>query len=443
VEQAAMLERVGSVWSGGEQATDAMARALQLGRELGLGANQELRTLGKLITLRARWTGSIGRQVDGAERDREYAEVERLLDGDVDDDARVHGLLAMGFRPMSVGYTNASMTDLGTSHGWAQQALALARKLDDPDTISSAVDGISVAAFGDDRMRDVLEYNRERVAILDRLSAGERADSLIVDAWAECILGNLETAERAADAARAGLTAGQASNWVLGATAWRILALGALGRWDEALSEGVRAERAWAESELQAPGYAVSGLLAAHAVSRARGDVVGAAHYRELIERIHARSDPSIRNRRLAAILHDDWGGLSELVDDFRLFTPRLDYLYLVLAHLADHRKPAGLESLDRILEYTDERGLRLISTQALRLRGILNADRADLEAALAQLRDMGAKPYVARVEAELGLMVGDQAMVEEGLDELARLGDLDQSARVAAERKAAAVRAS
>jgi class 3 adenylate cyclase len=440
VEQAAMLERVGTIWSGGEQATDAMARAMQLGRELGLGQSQELRTLGKLITLRARWTGSIGRQVDEAERNREYAEVERLLEGDVDDQARVHGLLALGFRPMSLSYADATPEELETSSLWAQQALELARRLGDPDTLSSAVDAASVAAFGDDRMGEVLELNRERVAILDRLSAGERADSLIVDAWAECIRGNLETAEQAADAARAGLTSGQASSWVLGATAWRILSLGALGRWDEALVEGARAERAWAESEIQAPGYAVAGLLGGHWIARARGDAIGAAHFRELVERIHARSDPSIRNRRLASILRDEWDDMAAIVGEFRKFTPRLDYVYLVLANLADHRRPAALDALDRVLDYAGDRELRLISSQALRLRGILRADKSDLEAALGLFREMAARPFIARAQTELGLVGGDAAMVEAGLDELERLGDVEQAARVAADRKSGLV---
>ena len=40
---------------------------------------------------------------------------------------------------------------------------------------------------------------------------------------------------------------------MLGATSWRIVALHALGRWDEALADLSRAERALQESELTTP----------------------------------------------------------------------------------------------------------------------------------------------------------------------------------------------
>jgi hypothetical protein len=49
----------------------------------------------------------------------------------------------------------------------------------------------------------------------------------------------------------------------------------------------------------------------------------------------------------------------------------------------------------------------------------------------------MGARPYAARVRTELGLLTGDAALVDRGLDELEALGDVEQAKRVAAERRA------
>ena len=49
----------------------------------------------------------------------------------------------------------------------------------------------------------------------------------------------------------------------------------------------------------------------------------------------------------------------------------------------------------------------------------------------------MGARPYVARVRTELGMLSGEASLIDLGMDELEALGDVEQSARVAAERRA------
>src|SRR5262249_28053959 len=157
---------------------------------------------------------------------------------------------------------------------WARQAIELARGLGDPNLISEALDAVSLEPMGDDRMDEVIEIAAARHVFDDRISTEERVDAWIMDAWAETMRGNLTSAERAADRARAGLMAGQASAFVLGATAWRMLDLYALGRWDEVITELGRAERAWAESEVAAPGFATNGFIAALLTARGRGDAV-------------------------------------------------------------------------------------------------------------------------------------------------------------------------
>ena len=46
----------------------------------------------------------------------------------------------------------------------------------------------------------------------------------------------------------------------------------------------------------------------------------------------------------------------------------------------------------------------------------------------------MRARPSVARVEAELGLLRGDSALIGRAIDELEAIGDVEHAARVAAE---------
>jgi hypothetical protein len=242
-----------------------------------------------------------------------------------------------------------------------------------------------------------------------------------------------------AESARAGLATGQAASFVLGATCWRVLALHALGRWDEALVDAARAERAWQESELRAPWFAINGFLAAFTIARGRGDHVGADRWRGLVARIDERSDAEIRTRRLFNYVNDDLPALARtVIGEFRVFAGRLDYVHLSAALLADRRVPVDPGSLDNLIAYTEERGLRLVTSQARRLRGVQLRGREDLEASLAMFEAMGARPFIARVRTELGVLAADASLIDQGMDELEALGDVEQSARVAAERRAA-----
>ena len=138
--------------------------------------------------------------------------------------------------------------------------------------------------------------------------------------------------------------------------------------------------------------------------------------------------------------LTGDLDGLAAgTISQFREYSPRLDYIHLAAAHLADRRHPVDLAALGGLVEHAEARDIRLIGAQARRLRGVLAGDRSDLEVALAQFDAMGARPFAARVRTELGSVAGDQAMFERGLDELEALGDVDQAGRVSAERRAAA----
>ena len=435
-----MYERLGQIWSGGDQGAEAFERAWELGLELGLGPEHELRTLGEALTVRARWTGSISRRLSDTESTRRYGIIRDLLPGAETDLSRLHGQLALGFRQMLNNFNDAEALDEDSV--WASRALETARRLGQPDLLSAAYDAAGAVEIGRDEMRRVVALAEERHAFEDRVSTGERADAWIVQTWGQFVLGELAAAEVSAERARAGLVAGQASAFVLGATAWRVLALHALGRWDEALVEAARAERAWHESELKAPWYALNGFLAALTIARGRGDSIGAERWQGVVLGIHERSDEVIRTRRLLSYVSDDLPALvRDVVADFRVFSGRQDYTHLVLALLADRRHPVERALLDDLLEYAGARGLGLITAGALRLRGVLAGSRADLEAALAAFEAMGAIPSVARVRTELGMVVGDAALVDLGLDALERLGDVEQASRVGAERKAAALR--
>ena len=431
--QPELYERLGEIWSGGDQGAEAFEHAWALVRELDLGPEHELRTLGQAMTVRARWTGSIGQRLSTTAEAERYADIERLLAIVETDAARLQGELALAFRQMMRNFSDAKELDRDAS--WAAKAMVTARRIGEPDLLSAAFDAAGAVELGRDRMARVLELAKERHLFEDRVSTAERADAWIVQTWAELLLGQLDAAADSADRARAGLAPGRASSFVLGSTCWRVLALHALGRWDEALAEASRAERAWQESELQAPWYAINGFLAALTIARGRDDAVGADHWGGLVIRIEERSDAEVRTRRLMAYVTDDLDALArDVVVDFRVFAGRLDYVHLSLGLLADRRHPTDEAALGALIEYADERSLLLISAQAHRLRGVLTGDRADLEDALRMFEEMNAGPSAARLRTEVGMVTKDQALIDRGLDELTALGDVEQAARVAAE---------
>ena len=439
--QPELYERLGQIWGGGggDAGAEAFERAWELAKQQRKGPEMELRVLGQAMWMRSRWIGAMARVQSEEEKEHRYAEIERLMELETSDVARFHGELALGFRSSSLEGA-VSEEELSLADVWAAKAVETARKLGQPDLLSAALDGADANALSRDDMARVLEYVEERHAIEDRVSTPERADAWIVHAWAETIRGNLREAEQAAERSRAGLGTGQAASFVLGATSWRIVALHALGRWDEAMSDAARAERALQESELATPWYAFNGFLAAAAVARARADSVTFEYWKSLMLRLTERGDPGPRTQSMLGYLTGDLDDLARgTIHGFRAFSPRLDYVHLAAAHLADRRHPVDADAIGPLIDYAEARGLLLISSQARRLRGIVTGERADLDRALAGFVRMEARPFAARVRTELGGLVGDEALFDRGLDELEALGDVDQAGRVAAERRAAA----
>ena len=432
-----MYERLGQIWGGGggDAAAEAFERAWELAREQGAGPDMELRTLAQAMTVRARWVGAVGRRLDETENAARYKEIERLMGLEVTDVAMLHGQIALGFR---AGAANEPKPDeLLESERWARQAVESARRLGQPDLLSVALDAADANALANDDMAAVLEFVTERHAIEDRVSTTERADAWIVNAWAEAIRGNLGVAEQAAERSRSGFGAGQAPSFVLGATSWRILALHALGRWDEVFQEAIRAERALDESQLTAPWFAFNGFLAILSTARSRGDTVAADHWTNLVLRLTDRVVPDERIGRMLGFVTGDLAALERgAIHDFRYFTPRLDYVHLALAFLADRRFAVSVDAVTAVIDYTEQRGLLLPGSQARRLRGLATGSGEDLEVALAGFEQMGALPYRARAQTELGLLTGDATSIERGLDALETLKDVEHAARVAAERR-------
>ncbi len=176
--RAELSERLGQMWTGGDQGVEAFDQAYELGRELGLGPDQELRALSQSMIIRSRWIGSIAARMDEAEVDRRVVEMQRLIPLATTDRARALGWLGLAFTANLPNRPSAAA--IAESADAAKQALELARRIDDPEMISAALDAMDVVAFSDNRFAEVLAYVRERLALGDRLSTGERLDAWIV-----------------------------------------------------------------------------------------------------------------------------------------------------------------------------------------------------------------------------------------------------------------------
>jgi hypothetical protein len=432
-DHADLYERLGQIWVGNDQGLRAFERALALGQELGLGPDQELRTMAQSMIVVSRWSGSIGPDVTSLVRRLDRIRELVALDG-ISVRSQALGYLALGFG--APGSLRA--WDARPDASALEVALDLARKMDDPELVSAALDAKANIEINDGRIDAAVNVTRERFAMVDRLSLTERLDILNMTAWLEFSRGGLDASERAATLAREGLGPGQASVWTMGASAWRTRALQMLGRWPEALAEASKMERDWVDSEVAVPSYTAHGLFAARAIARAQGDGAGASHWQSLATTMLDRLEGTSRLHRLRAELDDDPAGLHDgVLRNFTDYVGRMDHVEFAASRLADIRFPATQTVLEAIVAYAEPRNIRIVVAAARRALGLLRGDIADLAAALELYRAMGARPFIARAEAEIGTLSGDTALVRSAIGMLEEIGDLEQARRVAGEASA------
>jgi class 3 adenylate cyclase len=427
-----LYETLGTVWVSGDQAVDAFDRAHAIGRQLGLGPDQALRTLAQRLIVASRWVGSVSQSYSDDEIRALISQLGGLISDASDDRAIVFGRLAEAFLPGAM--SDPDPDSMAAAKVSAAKALALAERLDDQDLQSAALDGSTIGPIGDDRPEAGLEFIRRRLA-LTGLVTSERLDGMIMLAWMQMLRGDLAASETAAAAVGEGLTAGQAPVWVLGASGWRIEALWALGRWDDALAEAARSELAWRESQVLAPTFALNGFLAAFSIARARRDPVDAERWRSLAETLIQRGGHGNRAHRMAAFCADDLHALAtNVVAEHRTFYGRLDHVHRSLARLVDRRYPIDESVLTELLAYAAERKLRFVDANVRRGLGVLYGQTSQLREALVAFESMAARPFVARVRAELGRLERDGKLLETGLRELEQIGDLEQLERAVSE---------
>jgi class 3 adenylate cyclase/tetratricopeptide (TPR) repeat protein len=425
---------LGDIFGGGRAAADAYTTAVRLGREQGRSPDFILRALAGHLMVLGRWPASVGAQISQAELDSLADEVRAARRSATDRRTIGYSFVAESFLPFGAltgGVGELSAADLENARAAADEAVAIARELDDATMLSAALDALGGLVMPGDALAG-LAIARQRVAIESRLPLYERMDVYNVLAWMHAFLGDLDEALEAADRMLRDLAPNQAQALALSLSAWKVWALAMLGRWDEVPAAAERSNRLWEDAGRISAGFALNGFMAALEVGRARADDRLADRARAILTEIAEQFPPGHIFRRLAAFAEPDTDALvREVVLGWQSYGARFHLVERVIATCVDRGQSIPLEVLDRLVAEGRERHQRLLLAQVLRARGLQAGAPADLVEAVELLRGFGARPNLARAEVELARLIGDQTLEEAGIAALEELGDLAHLRRI------------
>ncbi|HYM50695.1 MAG TPA: adenylate/guanylate cyclase domain-containing protein [Candidatus Limnocylindrales bacterium] len=422
-----LYERLGDLTEVGELTTEAYRTALRLCREQGRSAEQELRVVAGLLEVQMRWQGSVASRVSEAEMSQLLADGAALAATVEDGRILTRYLAASAFYPFW-RFSAATPEEIAVGEERARQALAMAQALGDWNLQSAALDALGGCAQIRQDWSAGREYARRRLALADRLNMNEVIDVHSVIAWAATLLGDLGEADAITAAALALLQPGQVPAWALHAVVWRVYALNLLGRWDEALRMGQRAQELWVETGRAAAGFALRGFVAALDIARSREDVARIDLYTGIVREITDAFPPD-REVSMRAYIGPDLDALEAAVLR-QLQANARERIERVLNLFLDRDRIPDRSLLEPILELAVTHGYAPLEAQARRGLGLAAHDPNQLGRALTIFERIGAVPYAARVRCEQGRLLGDRQAVDAGLHVLEELGDLGQLAR-------------
>ena len=427
-----LYQRLGVMAESGELSAEAYQMALRLSREQGRSPLQELQILSGLLSIYMRSQGSVPHrpsEAQMADLRRQAAEVAARVD---DERSLAFYYAADAFFPFWVRGTGriAERDEVAAADAAAEKALATARRFDDANLMSMALDALSGTAQILDDWEASRVYARERLTFQERLNMGERVDAHSMVAWSSCLLGDLDEAERVTAEGLSQVQPGQVPAWTMHMVAWRAYALTLLGRWDEALAMGERARQLWLESGRPSAGYALRGFMAAIDIARARQDERLLDIYGTIHDEISAEFPEGTLFRRWIGYGQGNLDAIEDAVSRF-LEGPaiQIERMERGLSFLLDHDRLVARSVADRSLSFGPGK-FPLLEAQANRLLGRIDHDPERLTSALVMFERSKATPYVARVRCERALLTGNREELETGIAALEQLGDQDQVCR-------------
>ena len=424
-DQAQLWGRLGEVLGSGDAAVQALARAWQLGREQGLPPRVTSRFLGRHLMIVLRFGASIGRQPTEQELEELIALGESWLP-DAGKRAAATFEIALGFKSFwlrQVAQRPVTEDDTRKAQDHIQRGLAMAEELGDPQLISAALDALSGISQADDWETSV-ELSNRRLAFADRLSLEERLDALGVLAWGTVLLGRLDEAATAADAAVALLQPGQNLPFVLASSSWSAYVGALRGDWSRTEASLDDLWRRWLDAGRTAAAYALQGVLSGIDWARNRGADTPLERWREVSELIVTSFPPEHPVTAVAALPALDLDGMVDVIRRHERYPDRAHFVEHAIALCADRDHPVPVDVLDDVLDRSRRVGLRVLEAQALRSRGVTRRDPDDLRRALDAFEAMGAGRYGSRARLELGALTGDAELVTLGRGQMEALGE-------------------
>jgi hypothetical protein len=175
----------------------------------------------------------------------------------------------------------------------SEEALHIARELDDAVLISHALDAVANAARTDGRMKELARCTRERLGLLDRLprhdpsAAAEIADLFYMGATAAAAAGELPDAIAAARAARADTIDQGLPHF---GASYLVVPLALQGEFDEALSVAAIMRESWERSGRVPLGWMAASFFSVALVHGLRGDTGAYDEWWQLAEEHAART---------------------------------------------------------------------------------------------------------------------------------------------------------
>jgi len=428
-----LYQRLGEIGENSDFIVPAYQTALRLCREQGRPPEQELQVMTGLLSIYTRSQGSVADRLS-FEAMREFrAEAAKLAERVTDERILARYLAADAFYPfwMLGGTSPPSDADLAAARASAERAMAIARRLDDPNLESMALDALSGNAQMAGSWKQSREYARRRITFQDRLNMVEKVDAHSMVTWSSALLGDFDEADRVSASGLAQIQPGQVPAWTLHLVVWRAYVLTLLGRWDEALLMGERTRQLWLEARKPSAGYAIRGFMAVIDVARARQDDHLAESYSEILDTILMAFPAGSHFRQWLGYGGSDLRPTAAAVGEMARTKYGLpERAERGLNLLIDGGQTPSTDQLGRLLKMAEEGSFRPLEAQARRGLGVVSGDRDMLTRSLAIFDEIGALPYAARARCERALLTGDHAELDKGLTVLERLGDRLQLSR-------------
>ncbi|MEO5676705.1 MAG: adenylate/guanylate cyclase domain-containing protein [Usitatibacter sp.] len=378
------------------------------------------RLLVKRLAVAGRWSGSLGKPMDGEEFEQLAVEARALLDRAPDEMIAARLACARAFEVTR--RTDPDAAILAEVAAGTQAAVALFASRGDVESESAALDALAAiyrSGYGDSVK--AFEATQRRLANAARLSLLERIDAGSVAIWELVYLGRYDEAIGMYQDARAALRAGEPEYMLAHAASWTAYAAMLRGRWDDALAFGDKLIAIREESHGIIARFTFQGWLGAMRVAAARLDTTRLARYRSAftaIAEVDLLPEPN-RSLWTAFIARDGQAARRYLVAPFGTPDRQGECLALILFDLGELVGEEILATLERHGKSDPP-----VLTLRIKLARALDQGAAELRQAIAALDEGHLVADAARAAALLALRTRDPADRADAQRRLSALGD-------------------